>query len=148
MLNNKGFTLFELLLVVSIGAVIFLFSAPYGLNFYRSQLAEEARSNIIDGLQRAKHNAVLQKNDSNFGVTLGGVPHSYVIFQGSNYETRDSSQDEVFLIIEEINFSGLSEVAFSKLTGLPSITGSIYINYGSVSKGIMIEDSGVISKII
>ena len=146
MLRIKGFSLLEILLVIAIGTGLFLFSAPLALNFYRNQSAEEVRSNLMDALVRAKHNAILQKNDSDFGVTLSEVADSYVIFQGSTYNDRESSQDEIFEVTDNTNFTGLTDIIFSKLTGLPSATGTIYVNYGAISKGILIGDSGSISK--
>jgi Tfp pilus assembly protein FimT len=135
----------EILLVVGIGAIIFGFSAPYTLNFYRTQLLEDVRSNLIDTLQRARHNAVLQKNDSSFGVHM--VNGSYTLFQGADYENMVSGQEEVFAVNEEIVFSGLIDVTFSKMTGNPSVTGTTTLTYGTTISEILIEESGNISKI-
>ena len=143
---KTGFTLIETLLVVGIGVVIFAFSAPYSLNFYRTQLVEEARSNIISALQQAKHNAVLQKNDSSFGVALNQVANSYVSFQGESYAERVTAQDDIYSVVSGITFSGLDEVVFAKLIGTPSATGTISISYGSTTKSILVEDFGVVSK--
>lgn len=151
-MKSQGFTLIEILLVVGISVLIFAFSTPYSLNFYRTQLVEEVRNNVISALQQARHNAVLQKNDSSFGVTLSEVSDSYVLFQGEDYNDadgvngRDSSLDEVYPVISEITFSDLTDVVFSKLTGLPSATGTITISYDSVVKTILVEDFGVVSK--
>jgi len=142
-----GFTLIEILIIIGIVAGIFVFSAPYTLTFYQRQIIEEAQNNIIDALQRARHNAVLQKNDSDFGVTLSEVPGSYVIFQGSSYAARDAGQDEIFPIISSISVTGIEDVIFSKLTGLPSVTGTTTLISSNLSRGIFIGDSGFISKI-
>ena len=145
--RSGGFSLIETLLVVGILAIVFVISAPFTISFYRNQLVEDTRSNIIDTLQRAKHYAVLQKNDSAFGVTLSEVDDSYVLYQGSTYATRDNTQDEIFPVVEDMVFSGLTDVVFSKLTGLPSATGTISINLSNKIKEILVEDSGIISKI-
>jgi prepilin-type N-terminal cleavage/methylation domain-containing protein len=143
-MKTQGFTLIEMMLVIAIAAMIFLFSTPYGLTFYRTQLVEEMRSELIDALGRAKHNAVLQKNDSSFGVHI--VAGNYIIFQGADYASRTTDQDEIFPVINEITFAGLSDVTFSKLEGLPSSVGLISVAYGDIVRNISVDDSGLVSK--
>ncbi len=143
---KRGFSLLELLLVMTIVAVVFIFSTPFSMNFYRTQLINDVQSNLIDTLQRARHNAVLQKNDSNFGVHIDS--DSYTLFQTPNlaYASRVSDQDEVFPVVGDIDFGGPAEIIFSKLTGIPSATGTIAIAYDVIVKGITVDSSGVISK--
>ena len=141
---KRGFTLFEVLLIIAIVAAVFVISAPYDLEFYRGQLTGDAQANIIDALQRARHNAVLQKNDSDFGVHIEAP--NYVIFQGSDYNDRVMEQDEVFPLVDSLTFGGPTDIVFSKLTGVPSATGTITISYGSISRDILIGDSGSVSK--
>ena len=147
MFKNKGFSLIELLLVVAVAAGIFVFSAPFGMNFYRTQLLGDVQSNLIDALQRARHNAVLQKNDSNFGVHISMASSSYTIFQTADtYANRVSAQDEVFPLINNITFSGPTDIIFSKLTGAPNATGTVSMAYDILTKGITVDSSGGISK--
>ncbi len=145
--RSGGFSLLEVLLVVGIAAIIFTFSTPYTINFYRSQIIGDVEDGIFSALQSAKHKAVLQKNDSKFGVTMSEVANSYVLFQGSTYDSRVIEEDEVFSVVNEITFSGLTDIVFSKLSGLPSATGTIVISFGNISREILIEDSGLLSKV-
>jgi len=142
---KKGLTLLEVLLVIAIFAIIFAFSAPFALNFYRTQLIEETRSEVIFALQAAKHGAVLQKNDSNFGVHF--MAGNYTIFQGNSYANRIADQDEVFLVKNDIIFSGLTDIVFLKQTGLPSATGTIILTNENDTRGILVGNSGDASKI-
>jgi prepilin-type N-terminal cleavage/methylation domain-containing protein len=143
---KRGFSLLELLFVVTIVALVFAFSTPFTMNFYRTQLINDVQSNLIDALQRARHNAVLQKNDSNFGVHI--VSGSYTLFQTPDrtYINRVSNQDEVFPVVNDIAFSGPVDIIFSKLTGLPNTTEAIVIAYDKFIRGIVVGSSGVISK--
>jgi prepilin-type N-terminal cleavage/methylation domain-containing protein len=147
MFKEKGFSLVELLLVVAIAAGIFVFVAPLSLNLYRTQLIEESRSNIVDALQRARHYAVLQKNDSAFGVHFDAETNEYILFQGSTYDDRDESQDEVFSLIEDITFTGETDIIFSKLTGLTATTSTTTLIYSNFFRGILVEASGGISRV-
>lgn len=142
---KKGFTLIEILLVVGIVAVIFSFSAPYGLRFYRSQLIEEARSNVIEALRRARHYAILQKNDSAWGVKIDTENSKYILFQGDSYDSRVDIYDEVYDLLTEAVVSGdWTEVVFSKMTGLPNDTGTTTLSFNSLNRGILIEETGTI----
>jgi len=143
---KRGYSLIELLLVIAIAAGIFAFSAPFGMNFYRTQLLGDVQSNLIDALQRARHNAVLQKNDSNFGVHI--VSGGYTLFQTPDltYANRVSAQDEVFPVINSITFSSPTDIIFSKLTGAPSATGTVSMAYDILTKAIIVNSSGGISK--
>lgn len=143
---KKGFTLIEILLVIGIASIIFAFSAPFALDFYRKQLVEEARSNIIEAFQKARNNAMLQKSDNSSGVSFNLVDNSIVIFEGSSTSTRNQDQDQAFPISGDISISGLTDVIFSKLTGLPSATGTITLIFGSISKGILVDNNGIIYK--
>ena len=143
--KNKAFSLIEVLLVIGIAAGVFAFSAPFSLNFYRTQLLSEVQSDIVSALERARHYAMLQKNDSAYGVHI--VNGSYTLFQGSDYENRVQIQDEVFPIAGAITFSSSTDIIFSKHAGLSNASGTIEINYENLSKGIQITNSGVVSKI-
>jgi len=149
---KKGFSLLEIIFVIAIAGIVFAISSPYVLDFYRRQLLDEARSNIISALEQAKHNSILQKDDDSFGVSLTLLNGYYVIFQGDATSTkatstREESEDIEYPVISGITFSGLTDVVFSKLTGLPSATGTITLDYGGISKGILVDSSGTISKV-
>jgi len=142
---SKAFTLIEVLLVVAIGAGIFALSAPYSLNFYRTQLINDAQSNVMDALQRARHYAVLQKNDSNFGVHFSTASSTYTLFQDSY--SVDNINNEVFSVISGITFTGEEDIIFSKLTGVTSTTSTTTLTYGTISRSISIDESGAVSKV-
>jgi prepilin-type N-terminal cleavage/methylation domain-containing protein len=145
---RKGFTFIEILLVVGIGAIVFAFSAPLSLRLYRTQLLDEATSGIVNALQRAKHNAVLQKNDSDWGVKISNVNHNYVLFQGVSYDDRIAEYDEVYNLLSQIEVSGdWNEVVFSKLNGEPNDIGTTTLTYSPHSTAIVIQEGGVISKV-
>ena len=145
--KTKAFTLLEILLVIALAIGIFAISAPLGLRMYRTQLVEDTTSNIIDALERARHYAILQKYDSSFGVTLSEVSDSYVLFAGPDYANRDQTKDEVYPVISQITFSGLTDIVFASLTGTSSTTGTIIISYGDdIVREILIDNSGLIYK--
>jgi uncharacterized repeat protein (TIGR02543 family) len=145
---KKGFSLLEVLLIITIIVVIFSFSIPFSLKLYHTQLLEGARNDIVDVLQRAKHNAILQKNDSSFGVQIDAGLDNFVLFQGASYADRVQSLDEVYDLLPGIAVFGPAEIVFSKLTGLPSVTGTTTLDYLGISRGLLIEGNGNISNVV
>lgn len=141
---TTGFTLVELLMVIAIVAIVFAFSTPYALNFYRSNLINDAQTNIVSTLERAKHYAILQKNDSNFGVHIDA--DSITLFQGDTYVVEDVN-NEVIQLTAGITYSGPADIVFSKLTGTTATTSTTTITYGTLNKSILVEESGKISVI-
>jgi len=138
----KGFTLIEIILVISITVIIAAVSIPVIVRFVGVQHLDDTRSTIVASLRQAHNQAVFQKNDSAFGVRF--LSGSFVIFQGSSYASRTTSEDIVVTIPSSITVSGISEVVFTKRTGVPSTTGTIFIHLGSSSLSLSINQSGLI----
>jgi len=143
--STYGFTLLELLIVIGMTVIVFAFSMPFGLQFYRSQIADETSNNLVDVLRNARQYAVLQKNDSSFGVYLDSTHGNIILFQGPSYSGRNQTYDEVYPFTSGVSLGGLNEIVFSKQTGTPSATGTVDVSYGPVAKAVTIAESGGIS---
>ena len=142
--SGAGFTILELLLVMAAAILIAAFTIPVGIRFFQTQSLDETTMSIFSTLRRAENQAIFQKNDSAFGVKFLSV--SYVLFQGSSYSGRTQSEDESFILSGGITTSGIDEVVFAKLTGIPNITGTLTITSGSDSQTININAQGKIEK--
>lgn len=121
--NQSGFTLLEVLLSVAILAILGALSMPV----YQSFLVRNDLSNTVAAtastLRRAEQYASGSKSDSTWGVKVQS--NLVTLFKGSSYASRDTSFDETVTLPGTITASGaLSEVYFSKLTAVPSTTGS------------------------
>jgi len=141
--HMKGFTLIELLLVIGGIGIIAALTIPVGVNFYRIQVLDETAGDILVALRRAQSQAMFQKNDSAFGVRF--LSDSYVLFEGNSYG-EVPSQDEPFNLMGGITTSGIVEVDFAKLTGIPNTTGTLTITSGNDSQGIHINAQGKVEK--
>ena len=142
--KSSGFTLLELGLVIALTMIIMLFAIPMGVNFYQSETLDEGANSLYLILERAGSQALMQKNDSSFGVKI--LSGSYILFQGASYSSRTASQDEVFDMPAGITAGGLGEVVFAKRTGLPSATGAITFSLGGKSQAVSINNQGKIDK--
>jgi prepilin-type N-terminal cleavage/methylation domain-containing protein len=141
--NLGGFTLIEILIVISLISILIFFLVSIGLNFYKSQQLESQAQTILQILRRAQLKAMAIEFDSSFGVYL--TNSNYTLYKGSSYATRDLQYDEVFELPEIINVKGLSEVVFSKSEGKPNITGNIILTADSQQKIININEIGRIN---
>lgn len=140
---SSGFTLIEIITTISILLLILSIGVPYGLRYFRSERLNSTSRNLLEILRLAQTYALSQKYDSDFGVSI--QTDKFVFFKGENYANRDSSFDQVFDFSDQIKISGISEVVFSKLTGLPNNLGSITLTGGNSSNVIQINSRGLIS---
>ncbi len=118
---HRGFALLEMLLVVGIIGILTALSIP-ALHEYevRGDL-DNATQQATQGLARAKLKSQNGDKDSPWGFY---VP-SGTLYKGASYAGRDTQFDEVYPMPSTIAVSGLLDVSYSRLKGLPSATGSI-----------------------
>lgn len=140
----RGFTLVELLIVIAVASLVSLLTLPVGIKFFQSQTLDETSSDILNTLRRAYSQAVFQKNDNAFGVKF--LSGSYVLFQGSSYAARTISEDESFTLPGGVTTSGIDEIVFAKLTGIPNTTGALTVTLGSDSQALDINSHGKIER--
>lgn len=141
--DQKGFTIFEILLVVGVIVILISFTLPLGLDFYKNQQLETQSQGIVQALRGAQLKAMAIELDSPFGVYL--TNDNYILFKGPSYAERDSQYDEVFDLPEIINVSGLNEIVFSKFEGMPNTIGNIILNTDNLEKKININEIGRIN---
>jgi prepilin-type N-terminal cleavage/methylation domain-containing protein len=129
--NNKGFTIFELILVIAIFAIIFSSTAiVFGNMLNENRLASKGYE-IVQSLREARTNAVSQKENSKWGVYLetSTAPDRYIVFKGDSYASRDSAFDQTVIfsssvIFSNIDISGGNEIVFGKRSGETENIGS------------------------
>ena len=140
--NKAAFTLVELLIVMAIFALLITASIPVSINFYKARTLDVNQNGLVQTLRKAQLKAMSIEADSSFGVYI--TQGKYILFRGSSYKTRDANFDEIFKLPSNIEVSGLSEIVFSKLDGIPSKTGDITLTSGSKSETISINKVGKI----
>src|SRR3990167_8395347 len=111
-MKNAGFTMIELLLSISIIAIIAGMSAPIYQAFQVRNDLDIATVSIVQSLRRAQILSEAVDGDSSWGVKVQSG--SIILFKGVNYATRDINFDEKFDVSASITPSGVSEVAFTK----------------------------------
>lgn len=135
--TRGGFTLLETAVTIAMLTVVAAFLVPtWRLVQLRSDLhvaADAARR----GLDRARFLSQTGYEDSTWGyqATQG------IVFKGESFATRDGSFDETVAVPATVAASGVLEVTFSRLYGMPSMTGAIlFTSIGGGSMQVNIED--------
>ena len=142
--RSRGFSIIEILIVFGLVMILVGMTTPVGFRYYQVQLLDESVSLIFDTLLRAQQYALLQKNDSAFGVYFNNG--EFVLFEGDSFVSRDQDKDESFVFSEDISIIGSQEIVFSKREGVPSATGTITISSGSLAEYIEVNSVGRVDK--
>lgn len=114
-LTKNGFTLLELLLSVTIIALLAGLSIPVYQTFQVKTDLDAATLTVAENLRRAQVLSQSVEGDSQWGVNIQSG--NITLFKGSTYAGRDSTYDETTSISNVISPSGDSEIVFAKFTG-------------------------------
>ncbi|HLC38741.1 MAG TPA: type II secretion system protein [Patescibacteria group bacterium] len=142
--NRLGFTLLEVLLAISVFAVMVGLTAPIFQSFQVKNDLDIAAEITAQTLRRAQALSRSGEGDSSWGfkAQIG----SLVLFKGNNYLGRESSFDEVFELPSTISCSGnATEVVFDKLTGFPINIGNIILSTSNNTRTIILNEKGMVS---
>jgi prepilin-type N-terminal cleavage/methylation domain-containing protein len=142
--NQRGFTLIEMLLSVSIIAMLVGLSVPVYASFVGRNDLDVTRQGIVESLRRAQVYARAVEGDSTWGVAI--VSGKAVVFKGASYAARDTAFDENIIINSTITPSGLGEVVFAKLSGAPSTSGTATLTQttNNESRTVTINAKGMV----
>jgi len=124
--TKNGFTLIEALVVIAIIVIVTAATIPLYGRWQTASILGSTKTEIVQNIRTAQIKAKSGLNNSDFGAYF--LTTSYTIYEGSTYITRDQSQDAIFSLPGNISLSGLSEVNFTKKTGIPSVVGTLLIN--------------------
>lgn len=141
---RNGFSIIELMVVVAIfGVVASIGFSAYKISEYKNQLALAANTIAFD-LRRAQLLSQAVDGDSSWGVAIKN--QNVTIFKGASYAVRDVSADDTISLPGLVSVSGLGEIIFSKMNGLPQSVGTTTVSTSNGdSKNIVINTKGMVS---
>ena len=140
----KGFTLVEMALSLALLGIIFGIAAPYYQSFQVRNDLDIATNTIVQSLRRAQTLSQAGDGDMNWGVYV--QVGSIIIFKGASYILRDVSYDEISNLPPSIESSGIAEVVFSKLYGIPQSTGTFTLtSTANETRNIIINEKGMVN---
>jgi prepilin-type N-terminal cleavage/methylation domain-containing protein len=143
-MNNRGFSLIELLLVVAIVAVLGAGSASFYSRFIVQNDVAVTRDQLVAALRKAQTYSMVGKRASPWGVhyTTGTI----TLYQGPSFALRNSAVDEKISVRSTILLSGLTEINFARMSGIPSAMPTITISGNADTKSVTVNAVGAISR--
>jgi len=150
--KNLGFTLLEILVVMSIVTVLVGVSiGVYGVLRNRSALDVDAQK-IVSALRLARNRTLASQNTSSHGVHFETSDDSFTNFEGSTYNPVDPNNKTIFLNsrVEFLNIQlsgSVPDSVFSRLSGQTLQDGFIEIadtSDSAATRIICIETSGAV----
>jgi prepilin-type N-terminal cleavage/methylation domain-containing protein len=140
---RKGFTLPEMLLSLTLLTIISGMTIPMYRTFMVRNDLDIAVTTIAQNLRRAQALSQAEDGDMTWGVHVGvgGI----LVYKGSSYVLRDSSFDENTSIPASLVPSGLTDVTFSKVLGVPSATGTFSLtSQANETRNVTINEKGMV----
>jgi len=121
--QSRGFTLFELLIVIALLVLITAMVLPFGVDFFQEQRVTEEAVTLAENIKNAQARAMAGQQDSSWGIRFN-MPEEgkYIMFKGESFDDpeRETLYDELFFLSPgaELEFSeNIEEIVFEKLTG-------------------------------
>jgi prepilin-type N-terminal cleavage/methylation domain-containing protein len=112
---KKGFTLIEVLLVISILGILAGLSIPFLINFKNSQDFDNTVDQMISVLRKAQEKSISAEKDSFWGVNFS-QPFRYILFR-ENFN-QNNPENEIYEFSKNINLTTSGqEIKFLKLSG-------------------------------
>ena len=131
-INNKGISLIEILIVVGIISIISTIVIPSLSRFHDQQALRNTTEDVISLLNEARNNTISSKNSTTYGIHFQS--DKVILFTGSSFTISSSNKqinlDSVIIIpsVGGINLNGRgSDIIFDRITGDTAEYGSIII---------------------
>jgi prepilin-type N-terminal cleavage/methylation domain-containing protein len=142
--NKQGFTLVEMILALAMLFVLFGIASPFYQKYQSKNDLDLATITVVQNLRRVQTLAQGMDANSSWGLYVGNS--QIVVFRGTSYAARNSAFDEIFVLPDVVVPSGLSEIVFTKFTGLPASVGTVTLTNTSINevKNITINSKGMV----
>lgn len=146
--NTSGFTLLEVLIVLSISIALAGMSIPLYGKLHQGTKLKESKETVLQTINIARQRSLSGLNDSSYGIYFeinDSSQDRIILYAGESFDTRNIALDEASVIDANISVSVdffPSEINFEKNSGSPD-------NYGRISflfEGTNIEEFADINK--
>ncbi|MBP6979566.1 type II secretion system protein [Candidatus Curtissbacteria bacterium] len=155
MFFKKGFTLIELILVVTILGLVVVFSSVVFTNQQNQTSLESTILEVNSAIRESQNKSVSQSQDAsgddNYGIYFTST--SYTVFKGINYSSNNSTNFVVNfssgITLSQINLPN-SQLIFDRLTGKLTAYSDVqntlvFSSFDNVTKTVTINPYGAIT---
>src|SRR3990167_3639901 len=128
--NKTGFSIIELLIVISITILLMAVAIPIYGNFQSASYLNERTAEIVQTVRTARARSAARVNDKPHGVYFDispSGPDKFILYQGVDYSGRDADYDRTIVLEDSLSLSSTfgNDINFSRGLGTPSATGDI-----------------------
>lgn len=138
---NKGFTLIEILVTITIMIILAAGAMALYSFFQTEQVLESVKTELIQQMRYQQERAKAGIGGTSYGVYFSGS--NYTLYQGQNYAARNPASDIVHSLPAGFVFSGYQEVTFLLHQGSASPTGTLTIEKLSTNTSVTIQVNSV-----
>ena len=148
---QKGITVIEMLIVVSVIGILVLITLPRFSKIKENQVLKNTLGDVTSVLHRAQTQSLASVDSSEYVVRFQS--DQVIIFKGKIF-SAEAPDNKITNIsspssISNVTLGGISsstgELYFERLSGIPSKIGTITISTPSASKIITISATGAVS---
>ncbi len=139
---KNGFTIIELILVISIIGVLMAATTPFMSSFMLRNNWHVATDRVASEVYKAQNYAMSGKTIS--GSNVWGVCVTGSIFRMFNGSCAAPNFFEDFSFPRGVTISGITSVTFDSLRGLPSSVSTIVVSSGVGSSSVTLSGSGMV----
>jgi len=145
MAKEKGFTLIEMIIALSVLVIIMGLGLFYGMENFRGETFRSEVDTMVGVLQKARSRAMANIKQSQWGVHYAGSPgYTYTIFRGTDYVHALEKEVVEGGRAASITPSPLLDVVFTQLSGTTTGTFSATIQEGGRTSNIQVNYEGTI----
>lgn len=129
-MDDKGFTLIEVLITIGIISLVALTVGILDTNNFRGESFRSEINIIGTALQTARANSMNNINQKKHGVAFHpNGQNIYKIFEGDDFSTRDTTKDIDISSTYKVTFdpSSPTEITFDQLSGNANYDGDISV---------------------
>ncbi|KKU20067.1 MAG: hypothetical protein UX30_C0004G0015 [Candidatus Saccharibacteria bacterium GW2011_GWA2_46_10] len=142
---RQAFTAIETAITIAIVGITAGISVPMYRNFLIKNELDLASGQMVQAMRSAQIRSQSGTEDSKWGVF---APDG-TVFRGESYETRDSAYDDAYPLPPSITVSGLMEVTFDRLDGVPEQTGTVTLTaVNGESRSIAVNSNGMMFEVL
>ena len=138
----KGFTIIELIIVVSLVGIVTGVATPFLSAFILRDNWHVATDRVVSEMRKAQAYAMDGKTVN--GNNLWGVCVIGNVFRLFNGTCNSPNQNEDYSVPNGVALTGLTSITFGNLRGEPSVAGSINISTNLGTSTITLNAAGMI----
>ena len=142
--SEKGITFIELILVLAIMLTLSVMAPVFYSRFLLQNSTINATDQLVGSLRKAQMYSMMSKEGSEWSVNVSS--NTITLYKGSPPYVP-SSFDEKFDLNPNVLVSGITDVAFARITGRPGSTTTVTISSpGNNPQQIIVNSEGVVNR--